>query len=362
MAVATTALAGSASANHVKEVFGTYVAPFENPATLPNTSTAVQGIKGADLLGTYYVVGTNWPNGFIYEGPISSAATQPDNKVGTWTTFNVPSSWGVQDTSPYGVANLDGVNVAIVGSWNTGSVVNSFYYEGPITSTPDPSKFKSFTAHDPKTGDPADYTILHSVMGGLVVGNYDFTHKDGIASTAIIYNPATGTQTKIKYPKSQRAFTHTAYGIWWNGGTRYTITGGQSRDKTKLTSSVNNAPLGLGTIIDYDSSTGKFSHFRKYAYPKGNSKKASMTHFEGIWSNGDGLYRMPSMALEGASVVGGIATLHRKADGSFGAVKWRQLDVPNSQHVTTNNSIFGRASIGVSDVNGSIVPYGFVQQ
>ena len=365
IAVATTGFASTASANHlpVPIANGTYVVPFENPTNVSGSSTAVQGIKGADLLGTYYIVGTNWPNGFIYEGAINQGAITPGSGVGSWTEFNVPSSWGVQDTSPYGVANLDGVDVAIVGSWNTGTVVNSFYYQGPVTSTPKAANFTSVTAISPKNNEPADYTILHSVMGGLVVGNYDFNNDNNPAGNAFIYNPTTGAQTPITYPKHYRAFTHTAYGIWWNGGTKYTITGGQSRAHSKITKGHDGKPLGDATMIDYDSATGKFSNFKMFSYPNTHNKKHSpISHFEGIWSNGDGTYRMPSLAVTHRGVVGGIATVKRLSNGHFSNAKWRQLDVPNSKAITTNNSIYGKVSIGVSDVNGSIVPYAFRQR
>jgi len=74
------------------------------------------------------------------------------------------------------------------------------------------------------------------VSGGLVVGNLDMAGDKNPAGYAFIYDPATGEQTPIVYPKSSRSLTHTAYGIWWNGGSSYTISGGQGLSKPAATS------------------------------------------------------------------------------------------------------------------------------
>jgi hypothetical protein len=361
-ALAVTIATPVASARpQAKQLLGTYVIPFQRPDSPSGSSTALQGIKGADTKGSYYIVGTNWPDGLVYNGPINEGATTGDS--GSWTIMNLPASWNAAVTSIYGVDNLRGQDVQLVGSYNTGNIsqngVQSFFYEGPVTATPDPNSFSSFAAVNPKNGATADFTFLHSVSGGLVVGNYDFAGDKNPAGNAFLYNPDSGKQTSIVYPKKQRSFTHTAYGIWWNGGYSYTISGGASRDHS-ITKGHDGDPLGVGTLIDYNSRSGRFSHYRKFSYPAKKNKKAPITHFEGIWSNGTGTYRMPVTTVTSKGAVGAVATVKRAEDGSFGTVSWKLLDVTGSDTLTTNNSIFNKASVGVSDIGGSVEPYAFL--
>ena len=62
-------------------------------------------------------------------------------------------------------------------------------------------------------------TIAHSTMGGLVVGNYDTRLATG---KAFIYDITKNTYTNLTKPG---AVSITAYGIWYNGGSSYTIAG-----------------------------------------------------------------------------------------------------------------------------------------
>jgi hypothetical protein len=76
-------------------------------------------------------------------------------------------------------------------------------------------------------------TFVHSVDGGLAVGNADNADVDdltgyfSLSSTAFIVDLDTGKQTEIRYPDDRNPLvTHTANGIWFNGGSSYTIAGG----------------------------------------------------------------------------------------------------------------------------------------
>ena len=377
------ALAGAQSKRPApKQAQGTFIVPFQPPNTASGSKTALQGIKAGTTSGTYIIVGTTFPNGYVYTGPIAKAATTSPG-VGTWTMMNVPASWGTSastaspsasatasasastgmTTSIYGVDNLGNGNVALVGTWNIGNVsttgVKSFVYNGPVTATPAASAFKQFVAVDPSTGKSADATFLHSVSGGLVVGNYDFAGDDNPAGNAFVLDPSTGVQTNVQYPQNQRAFTHTAYGIWWNGGTSYTIAGGSSRSHTP-TEPTGDQYFGTGTLIDYNSATKSFSNFRSFAFP-GAGGKTILTHFEGIWSNGSGTYRMPITTNANSASQGGVATIRRGSNGKFGAATWKLFTVPGSSTVTTGNSISSATVIGVSSVGGTVLPYTFVE-
>ena len=361
-AVAAAALvATSAQAAPAPTVDGTYVVPFQYTGTdpAPGKSNALQGIKGGDTPGTYLIVGTSFPNGFVYEGPIDDAPSGS----GTWTNMNVPASYAGSTTSIYGVDNLDGSDVALVGSYKTAAGSKSFYSEGPITSTPDASDFTSVVGV--KNGKPADYTFLHSVSGGLVVGNLDMAGDKNPAGYAFIYDPATNEQTPIVYPRTSRSLTHTAYGIWWNGGSSYTISGGQGLSKPAATSGRDGDPIGVATLIDYNSATGTFSNFKTFTFPKGIlPKKATspLTHFEGIWGNGSGSYQLPVTTTYGKNgAVAAVATITRTggAASSFGTPTWQLVSVPGAKEATTNNSVYDGALIGIANVGGSVKPWAF---
>ena len=364
-AVAAAALvATSAQAAPVPTVDGTYVVPFQYTGTdpAPGTSNALQGIKGGDTPGTYLIVGTSFPNGFVYEGPIDDSPSGS----GTWTNMNVPSSYAAKTTSIYGVNNLEGSDVALVGSYKTATGSKSFYYEGPITSTPDASDFTSVVGM--KKGKPADYTFLHSVSGGLVVGNLDMAGDKNPAGYAFIYNPETRQQTPIVYPKTSRSLTHTAYGIWWNGGSSYTISGGQGLSKPAVTSGRDGDPIGVATLIDYNSATGRFSNFKTFSFPKGLLPKAAtspLTHFEGIWGNGSGSYQLPVTTTYGKNgAVAAVATVTRTGGptSAFGTPTWQLVSVPGAKGVTTNNSVYDGALIGVAKVGSSVKPWAFAPE
>jgi len=358
---------------------GTFIVPFQPPNTASGSKTALQGIKAGSTSGTYIIVGTTFPNGYVYSGPIVNAATTSPG-VGTWTMMNVPAAWGTptasaspspsasastgMTTSIYGVDNLDNGNVTLVGTWNIGNVsttgVKSFVYNGPITATPAASAFKQFVAVDPATGKSADATFLHSVSGGLVVGNYDLAGNDNPAGNAFVLDPSTGVQTNVQYPSNQRALTHTAYGIWWNGGTSYTIAGGSSRSHTP-TEPTGDQYFGTGTLIDYNSATKAFSNFRSFAFPNSGAGKTILTHFEGIWSNGSGTYRMPITTNANGASQGGVATIRRGSNGKFGAATWKLFTVPGSSTVSTGNSISSAAVVGVSSIGGVVEPFTFIE-
>ncbi|MCP9811623.1 hypothetical protein [Synechococcus lacustris] len=226
---------------------------YESGSTYP-TSYALQGITGGNSSGDYIITGTkNLANGgnpaaqgLVYQGPINAANTSQGNGSGTWTIMNVPNGINTinnptvnsyTNTSIYGVNNLGSGLVNLVGSVSPANVTYDsagfpastlgFYYEGPITTTPDKNNFQVF---QPKFSDGslANYTFIHSVDGGLAAGGYDsFPTRPDIH--AFIYNPTASDSNKQKdiiLPGSDNALTKTAYGIWHNQGSSYTIAGG----------------------------------------------------------------------------------------------------------------------------------------
>jgi hypothetical protein len=356
------------------------IAPFlyTGPGASTDSSTSrydkfgLQGIKGSGQGNPYYIVGTSGNSGTVYIGPIDHAMTTSGSGSGEWTVMNAVFTnvrhSNIAATSIYGVnPRLDG-NVNLVGSWQDSSQTTAngkqnyrkgFYYQGPVTSQPDADDF-SVVWPSNSDGIKATFTFLHSVSGDLAVGGYDLFDSSTDPETAIqafLYDPASGKTSDIPYPGNYT--TSTAYGIWHNGESSYTIAGGAALD-----SLMQSDGIGVGTLIDYDSITGQYSNFRTYSYNNINTLNellqdkglidsdlpddaALETHFEGIYFNGKDEYILPAtITAEDKSIgIGAIAKVTRLNDGGFSDAQWSLFDIPGSV-LSTNNSVYGDANIG----------------
>jgi hypothetical protein len=372
---------------------------FDSGGTYPKTY-ALQGITGGDNTGQYIITGTKnlvqggnpSAEGVVYQGPINGAKTSQGNGSGTWTTMNVPNGISTinnptvvtfANTSIYGVNNLGSGLVNLVGSVTPANVsydsagfptsTLGFYYEGPVTTTPNKNNFQVFQPKFPD-GSLATYTFIHSVDGGLAAGGYDsFPTRPGI--NAFIYNPTASDANKqinIRLPGSDDTLSKTAYGIWHNQGSSYTIAGGvglQYDSTRKQNIGATNESIGAAYLIDYDSITGLFSNYKKFVYPSTSGAKAIESHFEGIWSNNNGLYKLPatiSPGFNGSFAAAATATITRNANGGFSDATWEvlPLNYPSTGAVpvfTTNDSLFDKASVGAYTLNtGSFSDYAFL--
>ena len=321
----------------------------------------LQGIKAGDSKESFIITGTSNVNGVVYVGPVNHGFTNLGSGTGTWYVMNVPTSFNAGSTSIYGPENLGNNNVNLVGSYvsnASGSPRIGFYYTGPLLNTVgDSSGFSSYQGRNLSTGTLADFTYIHSVSGGqansLAVGNYGFQTDGNPFGYAFIYNPANPQQPQIdiKYPDTDK--THTAYGIWYNGGTSYTIAGGVGLPSG---SSKYGEPFGSAYLMDYDSSTGIFSNYHIYNFkPSGSDKKffkgkTLVTHFEGIWSDGKGLYKFPATVTTTDGGLGRpkVAHVKRRVNGKFNSsANWSPIPVPGTT-LSTNDSIYGDISIGLA--------------
>ncbi len=301
--------------------------PASGGGTVP--VTAWQGLRGGDTAGQYIMSGTSGANGLLFEGTLAGA--------GTGYLVDYP---GAQTTSVYGPNDQGGGNLQLVGSYKNSNfavapvTVNGFLFQG---TTADLSNAADYTTID---YPGATYNYVHSTMGGLAVGNNDSAAEHGEDSVplgpgnAYVYNIATQAFTSITYPGS---LSNTAYGIWYNGGTSYTIVGGYSPDV------VNNftdqdQPIGQGYIVDYDSSTGVFSNWTSLSYPNGSNY---LTHLEGISSTANGTYTLNAQSVQtgNSSVVqASLVTIVRNADGSFGTPTWANIDYSGPAPPTIKSS------------------------
>ena len=259
---------------------------YYSPGTV-YTSTGVampisgwQGIRASDTSGQYLIAGTSDDNGLLYDGPISGVG-------GTAYPVNYP---GATTTSVYGPDNLGNGELRLVGSYKTGNgIVQGFAFQGTTADLSNNSDYQTIDYPD------AQYTYVHSTMGDLAVGNADGSDAGlpDITGHAFIYDLATNNfQTDIVYPGSTST---TAYGIWYNGGTSYTICGGYSglvqAGKT----------LAEGYLVNYDSATGLFTNWTSFADPNGLVGQAYATHFQGISSTEKGVYTLGANTVEAGS-------------------------------------------------------------
>ena len=176
-------------------------------------------------------------------------------------------------TTAYSADNLGDGQLRIVGTYsNTGAAAElGFLFTGTVDDVADAGSYVSLPFPTPS----ATWNVPHSTSGGLVVGNYDSSTSGGLPAgggRAYVYDAVSGTYLvpSMVYPDSAAT---TAYGIWHNGGTNYTIAGGYAN--SPINNLLNpNQPLSKALLVDFDSATGQFSNWKSYTYtpPSGGGR------------------------------------------------------------------------------------------
>jgi hypothetical protein len=208
------------------------------------------------------------------------------------------------------------------------------------------------------------YTFVHSVDGGLAVGNTDLAASDGrtgyfsLKSTPFIVSLADGSQTPIQFATDDTddsdLITHTAYAIWYNGDGKYTIAGGSGT----VLDGGRGVDAGAGYLVDYDSITGQFAHYTEFNYQNRNATDL-ITHFEGIYRDDSGDYWLPATSLalnpQEELAIASVVRVERDRSGGFDAeAQWLPLQVNESgtgveSILSTGNSLFGDAVVGFAN-------------
>jgi hypothetical protein len=213
----------------------------------------------------------------------------------------------------------------------------------------------------------------------LAVGNTDLAGVDdrtgyfSLKSTPFVYRMADGQQMPIRFPGNDAddsdLVTHTAYGIWYNGGGKYTIAGGAGA----VLQTGQGVVAGAGYLLDYDSVTGLFSNYTEFSY-KNRDKTDIITHFEGIYRDASGDYWMPATSVGpslGDPEIASVVKVERGRSGLFESeANWYRARVVNNDTgatsvVTTANSLFGDVLIGLANYPGAdnqLVGAGYVNQ
>ena len=296
------------------------------------------GTDGAVIItGSYSTPDNQRPQALLYRGPLCPTNSsgyiylKPSfpNQTVTTCIFYGPNTSAYDPDIPAG-------NVRAVGSYkyseDGGTVDHGMMYQGSLSGV---GSWTQINMPDSVAGGSVAFTIPHSTMGDLVVGNYDL-HQPASAN-AFIFNVKTGVYTRM----SVGALT-TAYGIWQNdkpSSSSYTIAGG-FRDGNDI---------NVGYLVNYDAARGTFSNLTHFSY---NNQQGILTHFEGITAFKNGY----SLAAEGDAGAA-FATVPRNPDGSFGYARWVPVRPTATTGFSTGNSVIESNLIGIYQPGSGIQSY-----
>lgn len=234
-----------------------------------------QGIRPYDNQN-YLFCGTGSNTGIIYIGNSQSTTQNPS------ISMSYPNS---ATTSLYGPNVITSTSYNFVGTYTIASSANNilpFIYTGDIDSN-SIADANNYLTIDINSLFAAPISFAHSVMNKLCVLNTgDINDGSGGIAVAYIYDIDDTSFTQITNPALSIYQTITAYGIYYNGGTSYTIVGGLSADSKPIIDIYhNNLPVAYGRafIIDYDSTTKVFSNFTILDISSDND---IFTHTQGI--------------------------------------------------------------------------------
>lgn len=312
------------------------------PSTFVTGIRRVEGSTHVYITGGYSEGSSTVP--LLYVGPLSGEGgtwypIEPSATLAVGENINSGNLYGPDNSSTAGEVNL-------VGTYQIESdnVTYGFYYSGPVDGSGD-----TWINIDPTSlmdgGDVLLGTVPHSNMNGVVVGNFDTQLNEG---RTFIYNTATDTYYELTKTGTTSI---SAYGIWWNGGTSYTITGGY-HDPLLATEGE------VGYLVDWDSSTQVASNWQYYNF---QNQTNQVTHFEGITYGGEGTYNLatgwitPGTGASGAA----FAQISRNSNGTFGDATWAQVVYPGAES-TTGNTVYLNNVLGVYLLSGSGVTYPYI--
>lgn len=300
----------------------------------PNDSTIVTGIRSINQSSKVYITGYTLVSqgtgtGFVYKGSVSGQ--------GTFYDLNFPGAV----TNLYGPNVLDHNTIQVVGNYFLNDMSLGCLYEGPLDGS------GVWTTILPPNAIDA---LCHSVMYGLIVGNY----MDEIgASHAFIYNIKDATYYTIN---KIDAISITAYGIWYNGCGIYTICGGFVQ--------ISEVQKNVAYLVDWNGS--ELYNWQTYNY-NNDPVKTILTHFDGISSVCDSNeYTLTGdwigVGSSDASLAFFAKVRRSKCSGEFKTrAKWESITYPDSDS-TSGDSVCGNVVIGVYSDIGSNVSKAYISE
>jgi hypothetical protein len=267
-----------------------------------------------------------------------------------------PPGQTTDGTTAYSADNLGNGQLRIVGTYSITGAPNEvgFMFNGTVDDVGTAANYEPI----PRPHPSATWNVPHSTSGGLVVGNYDSSTSGGLPSgggLAYVYDAVNRRYLvpSMVYPGSA---SNTAYGIWHNGGTSYTIAGGYAN--SPVNNLLNpNQPLSKALLVDFDSATGQFSNWTSYTYTPPSGGPSGITHFEGISGVEPGTYTLAATAATEAGTIAGFVTVYRNADGSFSEMQWTDLAPPVVGGSAFADSVYGNAVVGIDPNSTGVNAY-----
>lgn len=302
-------------------------------STILAVNQSITGVRGYDetsviLTGTQQVSGATmgmWWRGSLSTGVGTTYGIVPNIPGQTVTTSNFYGP----NTALFN-PDLGAGNIRVVGTYKyTGSTVNDHgvMYTGALDGS------GTWTQIDlPSSmvgGAVVEDTIPHSTMGNFVVGNYDLQGVPASAN-AFLYNISGNSWTLLDIGGTSNLTS--AYGIWQNGETSYTIAGGSQHE------GANKAFL-----VNYSSVSGLFTDLKFFEF----EGAAGVTHFEGI-TGAPGGYNLVGTTDDG----GAFAYIPRNLDGTFGDATWTPVSYPGNSGLSTGDTVFENIAMGVYTTEG----------
>lgn len=300
---------------------------------------SVTGVRGTttDFNNQEVVYTGNGPGGqgLLYVGNLFGG--------GTTNVLNAFGGSGTTNTLLYGPdtpafnPSIGAGNIRAVGTYNkTPSTNNQLFgalYTGPAAGG---GTWLNIQVPDAVAGGTVYDTIPHSVMGNLVVGNFNIVGASASPGSGFIYNMANSNYQTINLPGGG---TTSLYGVWQNGigSSSYTMIGG-----TAVT-----AGLTKALIMSFDSVNLSFTNITEIAI----APDAFLSHFEGITAaeGGFNVVGMTTSTNGAGEWFGFIAT---NASGFSSNVQWTSLEYPGADS-TTANTVYGNYAIGVFVASGA---------
>lgn len=319
-----------------------YTGNSENQVTFATifSQLPVTGVR-ADYDGKVILTASHIVNGAetsaLYSGPLQ------DTSLGAFYVLTPQfSGQTVTSSNFYGpntsifTPSISIGNVVAVGSYvysESGVHDHGMIYQGAVSGG---GTWKQIDVPSSAVGGAiVEDTIPHSVMGDLVVGNYDLQGVPA-SGNAFIYNMKTNTWTIFDQAFGGTQQLTSAYAVWQNGigSSSYTIAGG----------SKHGTGFNEAFLVNYDSITGVFSNLKFYNI---NNVPDFLAHFEGFSAVPGGFNVYGQSVTQVA-----MAFIAVNPDGSFGEAHWTDVDLPGAQ-VTTANSIYQNIAMGVYTLSDS---------
>lgn len=251
---------------------------------------------------------------------------------------------GSSITNLYNVDYIGNDIYRLVGIFSTNpDNINGFLYEGKLNEFSNKDNYKNILIGK-------KYTYVHSVIGNVLIGNYNDIKNEKNTISAFLYIIDVGKIINVVYPD---AFTNTIYGIFYNGNNNYTICGSYSNDYIPITDIYFEngiRPVGNGFLVNYDANKNKFSNWTTI---NSFNKKNILTNIQSINSNKINFYQLSVNIydMETNINIPGWVLINKDSNGNFIVNKWIDINYPYPCHLSNSNSVVDDIIVGtyVSD-------------